>query len=550
MNSFILAKQNLSLRDFSRIILIVIIAIIPHLYKFTFSSEELFSGFIPDDAGYYFKTAINIYNGLGSTFDGINITNGYHPLWMLFCTGAAFFSSKPATHLYWVLFINLIIVVLLNIQLIRMYIETLGLYFIALLLWLINWSYYGSITVLSGLETGIYLLSLLFTIDWMIKLDIENKFQLFLMGILLALTFLARTEAVLFLPIFGGYFWARISCGDTFLQRIKTTIPALTIVGIPFIALTIPYLLWNYQLMGHFQQISGLTKDLWAEKQSIWGITAVLYYLKMFISPIAFQPIFALAGSYTSYGLINSLPVLLFLFGGYLFLRQKGQLYRVKSLLILLLYALTIAVYYFLSYGRLTRYWHLSVIFISIQIMFVFGLQAIFQKLSFKYKPSFILLLVIIGGIYFFQIPYFRYKFAHDYNYHFIAPVYYQKEITEWINTNLPPDAVVGVWNAGYVGYFAERRIVNLDGLINGRELFEYVRDGRGIEQYILDNRIEYISDYFFGVPYPLQWPVLGPRLELLYSVGPRKITRNGQQTYVDWLIWKINYEGIDTINQ
>ena len=41
--------------------------------------------FTRDDAYYYFKVAQNISEGYGSTFDGINLTNGYHPLWMLVC---------------------------------------------------------------------------------------------------------------------------------------------------------------------------------------------------------------------------------------------------------------------------------------------------------------------------------------------------------------------------------------------------------------------------------------------------------------------------------
>ncbi|MCC7118820.1 MAG: hypothetical protein IT310_09870 [Anaerolineales bacterium] len=38
-----------------------------------------------DDAYYYFKVAQNITEGKGSSFDGINPTNGYHPLWMAIC---------------------------------------------------------------------------------------------------------------------------------------------------------------------------------------------------------------------------------------------------------------------------------------------------------------------------------------------------------------------------------------------------------------------------------------------------------------------------------
>ena len=41
--------------------------------------------FTRDDAYYYFKVAQNISEGHGSTFDGINSSNGYHPLWMLVC---------------------------------------------------------------------------------------------------------------------------------------------------------------------------------------------------------------------------------------------------------------------------------------------------------------------------------------------------------------------------------------------------------------------------------------------------------------------------------
>src|SRR5512147_288860 len=41
--------------------------------------------FTRDEAYYYFKVAQNISEGHCSTFDGINPTNGYHPLWMLVC---------------------------------------------------------------------------------------------------------------------------------------------------------------------------------------------------------------------------------------------------------------------------------------------------------------------------------------------------------------------------------------------------------------------------------------------------------------------------------
>src|SRR5438105_423385 len=65
---------------------LVTIIMTVHLYA-AFSAPHNFSmnWFTRDDAYYYFKVAENISEGHGSTFDGINATNGYHPLWMAIC---------------------------------------------------------------------------------------------------------------------------------------------------------------------------------------------------------------------------------------------------------------------------------------------------------------------------------------------------------------------------------------------------------------------------------------------------------------------------------
>jgi hypothetical protein len=67
-------------------ILLTIVILSIHLYA-ALSDAYNFPNvwFMRDDAYYYFKVAQNISEGLGSTFDGINMTNGYHPLWMLVC---------------------------------------------------------------------------------------------------------------------------------------------------------------------------------------------------------------------------------------------------------------------------------------------------------------------------------------------------------------------------------------------------------------------------------------------------------------------------------
>jgi hypothetical protein len=75
-------------KQVSRAFEIALILIIMGIYLYAALSEgHNFAGqwFIRDDAFYYFKVAQNITEGHGVTFDGINPTNGYHPLWMLVC---------------------------------------------------------------------------------------------------------------------------------------------------------------------------------------------------------------------------------------------------------------------------------------------------------------------------------------------------------------------------------------------------------------------------------------------------------------------------------
>jgi hypothetical protein len=76
------------MRRFSRLFEISLVAVLMATYLYAALSEAhnfATEWFIRDDAFYYFKVAQNISEGHGSTLDGINPTNGYHPLWMLIC---------------------------------------------------------------------------------------------------------------------------------------------------------------------------------------------------------------------------------------------------------------------------------------------------------------------------------------------------------------------------------------------------------------------------------------------------------------------------------
>jgi hypothetical protein len=63
------------------------------------------------------------------------------------------------------------------------------------------------------------------------------------------------------------------------------------------------------------------------------------------------------------------------------------------------------------------------------------------------------------------------------------------------------PDAVIGAWWAGTLGYFSGLRVVNLDGVVNsGRYFREVLRPDR-VDRYILDGPVTHIADHFWRDP-------------------------------------------------
>jgi hypothetical protein len=65
--------------------LFLVLGLISQFFVLIASDEVLLNWFSSDDAFYYYKTAQNITEGKGITFDGFSPTNGFHPLWMAVC---------------------------------------------------------------------------------------------------------------------------------------------------------------------------------------------------------------------------------------------------------------------------------------------------------------------------------------------------------------------------------------------------------------------------------------------------------------------------------
>jgi hypothetical protein len=69
------------------------------------------------------------------------------------------------------------------------------------------------------------------------------------------------------------------------------------------------------------------------------------------------------------------------------------------------------------------------------------------------------------------------------------------REAGLWVARELPPDAVLGMKDSGIFSYFAERRVVNLDGVANS---FDYQRAlcAGELERYLHERGVEYIAQH------------------------------------------------------
>ncbi len=54
-----------------------------HFYIAFSPRSSMMNWYLIDDAFYYFQVARHVVAGHGFTFDGINLSNGFHPLWMV-----------------------------------------------------------------------------------------------------------------------------------------------------------------------------------------------------------------------------------------------------------------------------------------------------------------------------------------------------------------------------------------------------------------------------------------------------------------------------------
>jgi hypothetical protein len=209
-----------------------------------------------DDALYYPVIARNIVRGLGSTYDGLTQTNGYHPLWCwLQIPIAAVFRNADTMTFLW--FVKLLIAATVGTALAvwaRLLLRVTGCPWMTATFTVLLGAYPWSVfTLYGGMETALVVLLMGMTLTLALRLfAVRTAASAFLFGTTLAACFLARLDSVFFVVLLGL----------AVLLRIGSDLRTQAMWVAPAVAFVAPYLIWNTVKFGGPMPVSGMRKTV------------------------------------------------------------------------------------------------------------------------------------------------------------------------------------------------------------------------------------------------------------------------------------------------
>ncbi len=450
-------------RDFLAPIVFLISAVF--LY---FGAQGKFYYLLIDDAYFYVKIARNLSLGLGSTFDGVNPTNGYHPLYLLLLAAISYI--KPLVGLGGIQVVFVVDVILMALGLflfdqvmkkykIDCYLRTTAALIAAFVLGHLNY----------GMEPKL-LIPLFWLLCLLVFKGVESRKNIFyfFIGIAAALVILTRLDTVIVvcfcftLLLIQELQEQKLTIRQMFLRTLALCLPVVCLVGL--------YLFINKYYFGHFGTVSSHLKLAWPGVfRYHWLNTAEPHQLIRY----AFSPLCAI------------------LFLGYTFLFARTKFDRTYIMpLSIALYVVSYSILIF-SLSKIvvfSNYLALSIagaLFLMVLMLDAARNNRTDTKITlFSKWCTFLLIPALLI---------FSYARGES---------VLTKEciVCECLDRTLPKDAVL-YWpgaDSGLSGYLSDIHIINGDGLVNSWEYLEYLESGRLLE-FLKRSQVEYIYTSHFN---------------------------------------------------
>jgi hypothetical protein len=424
-----------------------------------------------DDAYYYFTIARNLAAGLGSTFDTIHPTNGYHPLWLALLTPLfilvqgefyVLVAVKALSALFWISSFILLYFIA------RRYRAEIALAIALPVLLLARHFWFN------GLETSVFLTMLLaFGLAWpgLVDRDEPSRADWWAGSLSLALMVLARLDSV-FLLAAAGVFVFSTPPGKPLTARIRRSVRLLSPA-----ALTLSvYCLANRFLFGSFVPVSGSAKALGAHFSN-WNILARFWRMNPFESNLT---------QGLSTGPLLLALVVPALVAGYLIdskAVEKGGAARSWTLFVaLLVVANTLQLLYYACFTTwpLWRwyYYYLPVLFLfSLALI----LRAFFVMLPFlrRWGATAAVAIALLLSAYVGRGElWIQHALAVNESYKTFSVL-----MANRLNASSPADSILAMGDrAGSLGYQVDRPLIQLEGLVNSGDYLHSLESGEATE--------------------------------------------------------------------
>lgn len=445
----------------------------------TLDFNSLLNTYLVDDAFYYFKIASHLATDHRITYDGEQLTNGFHPLWLAVITPFYTATNDGIDFVYrvqWLMFgIDLLTVVAL-FHLLQKLKTGLPIAFIGTLLFCVHSSFVD--IQMNGLETSLNTLLLLLLCNGFIEIHRQESITwrgCVCLGALTGLAFLARTDnAITVLLLFACLAW----CSR---KQWRINYPRLLSAGIVAGLIVLPWLLWNWLNFGSFVQSSGKIETIyWGEPQFRWQHTAFSFLMlpwKVYEQLQVFGRLFIAPVSNAKF---TSIGVVVFFGGALLLLRCSRRAPREIKVLTAFCAAVLAVFIYHTVFRSFVRTWY----YIPVAMVLLLLVTAVVAQMPKKWSMSVLLLCLL-----FVVILYSPLKLTRK-----VTELSSHQVVADWINANTPQDAVVGSMNSGVLSYLVQRKVINLDGVVDVRSMRahwekrqpEYIHE-RGIS-YLVDN--------------------------------------------------------------
>lgn len=442
---------------------------------------------LPDDAFYYFQIARNIGSGVGSTMDGVHLTNGYHPLWMMILVPLFKYFSTPYPNelpIHIALFIQIgfnIVTAFICARLLRRVsgdplVRAFGIFIL-----LLN-PFYLYYTV-NGMETSLSLM-LLSMFMWLgLRYETQTtRNRALVLGLVGGLVTLARLDLLVFVSTFPVWLLTH--------YRRRTILTDFISFSAGVLILVIPYFVWNYVTFHMFltsaSQAAGFAAH--AEFTQAFG-HGLMAYIRGHIGVVRF----ALRQLVEQ----SAMPAIVYILcGATISLLARHDLrssYR-RNMPLIFVFAIAFGLFFLADslVRAVVREYYFMSFYILLSLAMVASIQMLIRSGMNKYARYWILMLLFAGS---------AYSFLDTWASHMLPgrnpsmnSQAWAIDAAEWARLNLPAHSRIGTMGSGVLTYYAQQPVVNLDGLVN-ISAYQAMREHR-VGAYILAE-----TDYVWADP-------------------------------------------------